>query len=119
MIFFVDHDAKGLSPIHDDRAADALSRMFSTDQMTFHQYLPVQRRDVLQAFRERFLHFRKRFHTRPDQFQNRTAFRFLRPTWKRTVAQIARESYTTADYDLVMRPLTTQPFSGSGQHVGN
>src|SRR5882757_9095919 len=119
MIFFVDHDAKGLPPIHDDRATGALGSMLATDEMPFYQDLPVQRRQVLQAFRKRLLHLRKRFHARPDQFQNRTAFGLLRPTRKRPVAQIACEPYSAANYDLVMRPFAAQPFSSSGQHIRN
>ena len=66
MIFFVNHDAKGLPPIYDHRATGALGGMLPTDKMAFHQNLPVQRGEVLQAFRKRLLHFRKRFHTCSD-----------------------------------------------------
>ena len=41
MIFLVDHDAKSLPPIHDDCAAGALGGVLATDQMAFHQDLPV------------------------------------------------------------------------------
>jgi len=33
------------------------------------------------------------------------------------VAQIARKPHPAADYNLVMRPFTPQPFSRSGKHV--
>jgi len=117
MIFFVDHNAKSLPPIHHHRAARALSGMLAADQVALHQHLPVQRRKLLQAFGERFLHFGKRFHVRPNQFENRTAVRFLGPARKRTVAQIAREPHPAADYNFVMWPFTTQPLARSGKHV--
>src|SRR5437867_10782240 len=86
--------------------------------MAFHKHLPVKRRKILQAFGERILHFRQFFHTRSYQFENRSAFRFLGPTRKRAAAQISSESDPAADYTLVMRPFTAQPFSGGGQHIG-
>src|SRR6202035_1910773 len=109
MIFFVDHDAKSLPPIHHYCAPRTLGSMLATDQMPLYQHLPVQRRKVLQTFRERFLHFRKRCHMRPDQVENRTAFSFLRPARERTLSEIARESNPAADDNLVMRSFTAQP----------
>src|SRR5205807_10253970 len=58
------------------------------------------------------LHFGKFFHVRLNQLQNRSPVRFLRPTGKSAIAQIAREPDATADYDLMMRPLAAEPFSG-------
>ena len=57
-------------------------------------------------------------HARSDQIEDRCTFRFLGPTGKSAVAQIAREPHPTADDDLVMRPLTAEPFSSSGHDVG-
>ena len=50
MIFFIDHDAKGLPAINHHRAAGALGRMLATNQMALDKNLPVQRRKILQAF---------------------------------------------------------------------
>src|SRR5207253_10276299 len=86
--------------------------------MAFHKHLPVKRRKILQAFGERILHFRQFFDARSYQLENRSAFRFLGPTRKRAAAQISRESDPAADYNLVLTPSTTQPFSGGGQHIG-
>src|SRR5213592_4250771 len=47
MIFFVDHDAQCLPPIHHHRAARALGGMLATDQVALHENLPVQRRKIL------------------------------------------------------------------------
>ena len=42
MIFFIDHDAERLPPIHDNRAADTLGRVLATDEMALDQHLFVQ-----------------------------------------------------------------------------
>src|SRR5438477_10898256 len=86
--------------------------MLAADQMPLNQYLFLQRGKVLQQFGKRLLHFRKFFYVRLDQFQNRSALGFLRPTGKSAVAQITREPDAAADYDLMMRSLATEPFSG-------
>ena len=50
MIFFIDHDAERLPPIHDHCAAGAFGRMLAADQMTFDQHLFLQSGEVLQQF---------------------------------------------------------------------
>jgi hypothetical protein len=70
MIFFVDHDAKRLPPIHHHRAASALGGMLTTDQVALDKHLFVQRRQILQTFGKRVLHLRKLFHARPDLFED-------------------------------------------------
>src|SRR5215470_11251794 len=117
MIFFVDHDTERLTPIHHYGAAGALRGMFTTDQMALHEHLLVQCREVLQALRKRILHLRKFFHAQPNLFEDGHAFGFLRPSRKSTVTQIPREADTAADYNLVVRSFTTQPFTCSGKHA--
>ena len=85
MIFFVDHDAERLPPVHHHRAASALGRMLTADQMALHQHLLVQCGQILQTFRKRVLHFGQCFHSRPDLFQDQGAFRLFGPTRKSTI----------------------------------
>jgi hypothetical protein len=91
--------------------------MLTTDQVALDQHLFLQRRQILQAFGKRVLHFRKLFHVRPDLFEDQRAFRLLRPSRKSTVTQIPREADPAADYNLVMRPFTAQPFPRSRKHA--
>src|SRR5262245_46058917 len=39
MVFFVDHDAQGLPPIHDNGTSHTLRRMFTANEMPLDQYL--------------------------------------------------------------------------------
>src|SRR5215831_5227913 len=117
MIFFVDHNTERLSAIHHHRAARALGGMLATDQMALDQHLFVQCCQVLQAFGKRVLHLRKLFDARPDLFEDRCSFGFLRPSRKGTVTQIPRKADPATDHNLVMRAFTAQPFPCSRKHA--
>ena len=70
MIFFVDHDAERLPPVHHHGAPSALGGMLTADQVPLHEHLLVQCGKILQAFGKRVLHFRKCFDLRPDLLQD-------------------------------------------------
>src|ERR1043166_5468903 len=90
MVLFVDHDAEGLAPVHDDRATCAFCGVFTADEMPLNQLLDP----------------------RLDQVENRNALGFLCPTGKGTVTEIARKTHPAADHDLMMRAFAAQPFAG-------
>ena len=115
MVLFVYHDAKGLAAIDNDGAAYVLRGVLPTNEMPLDQDLLFQRREILQHFRKRILHFRQLLDAWFNQLKDLSALGFLGPPGKGALPEISCEPDAAADHDLVMRPFAAQPFA-AGRH---
>ena len=118
VILLVDHEAEGLLGIHHHGAARTARRMLAADEVTFHEDLLLERREILEPLGEGIFHLGKPLDRRADLLENSNALGFLGPARKGFALEVARETDAAADDDLVVWPRAAEPLAGVGDDPG-
>ena len=102
MVLLVDHHAHRFVPVQNQSAAGTLRRVFAADEMSLHQDLFVERREVVHGLRECLVHLRQGLDRGPDDVENPDALRLLGPAGKRGVVDVPGQTDAAGHHDPVV-----------------
>jgi len=93
-------------------------RVLAADEMTLHEDLLLERREILELFGKGILHLGKPFHRRADLLKDGDTLGFLGPAGEGFPLQVAGETDAAAHDDLVVRARAAQPLARVGDDAG-
>jgi hypothetical protein len=102
VIFLIEHQAERLAAFDHRGRTIATRGVFAGNQVAFDQHLLLHGIQAGELLREAVLHRGERFDRRAQDFQRGTALIAGRPTGKRHVTKIARETDARREHDAVI-----------------